>query len=224
VQAFDTACGHALQERIILVEEPHVTSAASTQISGAILAGGQSRRMGRNKALMSLGGVRLIDRVIQVMQDVCPQLFLVTNTPEDYADLGLPMAGDVWPDKGSLGGIYSALYHANTPHCLVVACDMPFLNAAALRYLIAHKAGYDVVIPEVEGEPQPLHAVYSQGCRAPIARRLEAHRLKITGFFPEVRVRTVTAEELRPFDPTLRTFQNLNTLEEFHAADREVSA
>ena len=131
------------------------------------------------------------------------------------------MVGDVWPDKGSLGGIYSALYHATTPYCLVVACDMPFLHAGVLRYLVAQKAGYDVVIPDVAGEQQTLHAVYSQACSAPIARRLEAHRLKITGFFPEVRVRTVTADELRPFDPALRAFQNLNTPEEFQAADQE---
>ena len=199
-------------------------SEPSSQITGVILAGGQSRRMGQNKALMRLGGIRLIDRVIQVMRQVCPQLLLVTNSPDIYADLALPMIGDVWPDKGSLGGIYSALYHATTPYCLVVACDMPFLNAEVLRYLVAQKAGYDVVIPDVAGEQQPLHAVYSQACSAPIARRLEAHRLKITGFFPEVRVRTVPAEELQPFDPTLRAFQNLNTPEEFHAADQDTSA
>ncbi len=201
-----------------------MTHEPPSQITGVILAGGQSRRMGENKALMSLGGMRLIDRVVQVMREVCPQLLLVTNSPDVYAGLGLPMVGDVWPDKGSLGGIYSALYHAKTPYCLVVACDMPFLNAEVLRYLVAQKADYDVVIPDVAGEQQPLHAVYSQACSTPIAHRLEAHRLKITGFFPEVRVRTVTADELRPFDPALRAFQNLNTPEEFHAADQDVPA
>lgn len=198
-----------------------MTHAPSAQITGAILAGGQSRRMGQNKALMRLGGVRLIDRVVQVVREVCPRILLVTNNPEVYADLELPMVGDVWPDKGSLGGIYSALYYATTPYCLVVACDMPFLNTAILRYLLAQKAHYDVVIPDVAGEKQPLHAVYSRTCLAPIARRLEAHRLQIVGFFPEVRVRVVTAAELRPFDPTLRVFENLNTPEEFHAAEQD---
>ena len=105
-----------------------------------ILAGGQSRRMGQNKALMSLGGVRLIDRVVGVLRQVFPRLLMVTNSPEVYADLQLPMVGDVWRDKGSLGGIYSAVYHAPTTYCFVVACDMPFLQPAVIHYLIAQLA------------------------------------------------------------------------------------
>ncbi len=179
--------------------------------------------MGRNKALMSLDGVRLIDRVVGVMRQVCADLLIVTNSPEVYADIEVRMVGDVWPDKGSLGGIYSALHYAETPHCLVVACDMPFLQAAVLRYLVEQIATYDVIMPEVNGEQQPLHAIYSRACLDPMARRLEAHRLKIVGFLPEVRVRIVTAEELRPFDPELLAFQNLNTPEEFTAATRHLT-
>jgi molybdopterin-guanine dinucleotide biosynthesis protein A len=95
---------------------------------------------------------------------------------------------------------------------------MPFLHAEILRYLVAQRADYDVVIPDVLGELQPLHAVYSKVCLSPIAQRLEAQRFKATGFFPDVRVRTVTASELQPFDPDLLAFQNLNTPEEFQAA------
>ncbi len=194
--------------------------AAQDAVTGVILAGGESRRMGQNKALMRLGGARLIDRVVGVMRQVCPRLLMVTNSPEVYAELDLPMVSDVFPGKGSLGGIYSAIYHASTPYCLVVACDMPFLNAAVLRYLVAQMADYDVVIPEVHGEMQPLHALYNQACLHPIARRLEAQRLKITGFLPDVRVRTVTMDEMQPFDPELLAFQNLNTREELQAATR----
>lgn len=193
-------------------------------ITGVILAGGKSSRMGHNKALLSLGSQRLIERVVQVMHNVFPELLLVTNTPEVYTDLGIPMVGDVFVDKGSLGGIYSAIYHVTTPYCLVVACDMPFLNAAVLRYLAEHRADYDVVIPNVHGELQPLHAVYSKACLQPIARRLEAHRLKIVGFFPDVRVHTVSAAELQPLDPELLAFQNLNTPEEFQAAAHRLAA
>jgi molybdopterin-guanine dinucleotide biosynthesis protein A len=192
-------------------------------VTGVILAGGKSRRMGQNKALLSLGGVRLIDRVIGVMRDVCPQLLLVTNSPEVYADLGVPMVRDVYPDKGSLGGIYSAIYHATTTYCLVVACDMPFLHAAVLRYLVSQIADYDVVIPDVLGDLQPLHAIYSRACLPPIARRLEADRLKIVGFLPDVRVRVVTASELQTFDPDLLAFQNLNTPEEFRTAEMRMA-
>ncbi len=187
-------------------------------VTGVILAGGKSTRMGQNKALMSIAGQRLVDRVVGVMQTVFAELLMVTNSPEVYADLGLPMAGDVYPKKGSLGGIYSAIYHAPTPYCFVVACDMPFLNAAVMRYMIAQIDTHDVVIPDVLGDMQPLHAIYGKRCAPPILHRLEAHRLKIIGFLPEVRVRTVTAEELRRFDPELLAFQNLNTPEEFQAA------
>ena len=199
-------------------------SATLQPITGVILAGGKSSRMGQNKALMALGGKRLVDRVIEVMRSVFDELLLVTNTPEVYAALGVPMVRDVWPEKGSLGGVYSAIYHVATPYCLVVACDMPFLRAAVLRYLITQTAGYDVVVPDVLGELQTLHAIYSKACLQPIERRLEANRLRIVGFFPDVRVRTVTASELEPYDPELLAFQNLNTPEEFQAAEQRLRA
>jgi molybdopterin-guanine dinucleotide biosynthesis protein A len=197
-------------------------SATAPAITGAILAGGKSSRMGQNKALMPFGGKRLVDRVVEVMRSVFDDLLMVTNTPEVYADLGMPMVPDVWPDKGSLGGVYSAIYHVATPYCLVVACDMPFLRAALLRYLMAQMADYDVVVPDVLGELQTLHAIYSKACLQPIERRLETNRLRIVGFFPDVRVRTVTASELEPYDPELLAFQNLNTPEEFQAAERRL--
>lgn len=191
-------------------------------ITGVILAGGKSSRMGQNKALMRLGSTRLIDRVVEVMREVLRDLLMVTNTPETYTALGIPMVPDVWPDKGSLGGIYSAIYHVPTPYCLIVGCDMPFLNAAVLRYLITQIADYDVVLPDVLGELQTLHAIYSKACLPPIEHCLAANRLRIVGFLPDVRVRTVTASELHPYDPDLLAFQNLNTPEEFQAAEQRL--
>jgi len=200
-------------------------SATQQPITGVILAGGKSSRMGQNKALMPLGGKRLVDRAVEVMRSVFDDLLMVTNTPDVYAELGMPMVPDVWPEKGSLGGVYSAIYHVATPYCLVVACDMPFLRAAVLRYLITQMAGgYDVVVPDVLGELQTLHAIYSKACLQPIERRLETNRLRIVGFFPDVRVRTVTASELEPYDPELLAFQNLNTPEEFQAAEQRLRA
>jgi molybdopterin-guanine dinucleotide biosynthesis protein A len=199
-------------------------SVTQQSITGVILAGGKSNRMGQNKALMSLGGKRLVDRVVEVMRSVFDDLLMVTNTPGVYADLDLPMVRDVWPEKGSLGGVYSAIYHVATPYCLVVACDMPFLQTAVLRYLITQINDHDVVVPDVLGELQTLHAIYSKACLQSIERRLEANRLRIVGFFPDVRVRTVTASELEPYDPALLAFQNLNTPEEFQAAEQRLRA
>lgn len=167
---------------------------------------------------MSLGTSRLIDRVIGVLRDVFSQLLIVTNTPDVYADLEIPMASDIFPDKGSLGGIYSAIYHVTTPYCFVVACDMPFLNAALMRYMMRQMTDYDVVMPDIEGQMQPLHAIYSKACLMPIERRLAADRLKIVGFLSDVRVHTVTADDIRHIDPECLAFQNLNTPEEFQTA------
>ncbi len=193
-------------------------------ITGVILSGGQSSRMGKNKALMSLGGRRLIDRVVDVLREVFADLLMITNTPDVYADLGLPMVGDVYPDKGSLGGIYSAIYHVSTPYCFVVACDMPFLNGALMRHMMEQMTDYDVVMPDIHGDMQPLHAIYSKACLMPIQRRLEINRLKVIGFLPDVRVRTVTMADIQPLDPEFLAFQNLNTPEEFQIATQRLAA
>ena len=197
-------------------------TASPDGVTGVLLAGGGSRRMGRNKALMPLAGRRLVDRVLAVLGGVVDDLLMVTNSPELYADLGLRMVPDVVAGKGALGGIHSAIHHAAAPHCLVVACDMPFLNAGVLRYLVDQRAGYDVVVPNAEGRPQPLHAVYGKACLQPIARRLETDRLHVVGFFPDVRVREVSAQELAVFDPEGLSFRNLNTPAEFAAAERRL--
>ena len=188
-------------------------------VTGVLLAGGNSSRMGRNKALMTLAGRRLVDRVLAVLSSVLDDLLMVTNSPELYAELGVRMVPDVVAGKGALGGIHSALHHAAAPHCLVVACDMPFLNADFLRYIVDQRAAYDVVVPIADGRPQPLHAVYGKACLQPIARRLESDRLHVVGFFPDVRVREVTAQELAAFDPEGLSFRNLNTPEEFADAE-----
>ena len=197
-------------------------NASPDGVTGVLLAGGNSSRMGRNKALMTLAGQRLVDRVLAVLSSVLDDLLMVTNSPELYADLGVRMVPDVVAGKGALGGIHSALHHAAAPHCLVVACDMPFLNADFLRYIVDQRTAYDVVVPIAGGRPQPLHAVYGKACLQPIARRLETDRLHVVGFFPDVRVREVTAQELAAFDPEGLSFRNLNTPEEFADAERRL--
>ena len=116
-------------------------NASPDGVTGVLLAGGNSSRMGRNKALMTLAGRRLVDRVLAVLSSVLDDLLMVTGSPELYADLGVRMVPDVVAGKGALGGIHSALHHAAAPHCLVVACDMPFLNAEFLRYIADQRGG-----------------------------------------------------------------------------------
>jgi molybdopterin-guanine dinucleotide biosynthesis protein A len=121
------------------------------------------------------------------------------------------MVGDVYPGKGALGGIYTAIHAAWHSYCLVVACDMPFLNTDLLRHLIGLAPGSDVLIPRIEESPETMHAIYGKGCLEPIRRCLLADRLKIISFFGEVRVRYVEREDVGRFDPYFRSFLNANT-------------
>ena len=186
----------------------------------AINAGGQSRRMGRDKALVELDGRPMLEHVIERVSGLGQaQTLLVSNDHAAHARFGLPMVRDSLPDAGSLGGIYTALMHSQYGHTLVVACDMPFLSPALLRYMLAlREGGYDVIVPRVDGYPQGLHAVYSQACIAPVRAQIEAGRLRVIGFYDQVRVRYLDEDEWRPLDPTGRALDNINTPEELAAA------
>jgi molybdenum cofactor guanylyltransferase len=187
-------------------------------ITGVILAGGRSRRMGRDKAFLPFGKGLLIERVIEVIRQVTADVTLITNTPEQYQRFDLPLFADVIPDAGSLGGIYTGLVYAKAPYCLCLACDMPFVKPAFLRVLCDMAAEADVVIPKNAEDFQPLCAVYSQACREPIRQRIDAGRLKITGFFDQVRVRVIEGELLAHADPHDVMFFNANTPEEYEKA------
>lgn len=180
-------------------------------VSVAVLAGGKSSRMGRDKAFVSILGRPLIEEVLARVAGLGTETLIVTNRPEAYRYLGLPLVGDVFPEQGALGGIYTAIYAARSPYALVIACDMPFLNRDLLAYLIHLRAGYDVVVPRLGGVPEPLHALYSKNCLEPIRRSLESGVRKIITFFPEVRVRYVDEAEIDRFDPAHLSFINVNT-------------
>lgn len=204
------------------------------EISVAILAGGQSRRMGQDKAFLSVGGRPVIERVIQRIAPLSSDLIIVTNTPdkyrhylssyrEDVNSSSCRIVGDIYPSKGSLGGIYTAIDTAHYSFCLVVACDMPFLNTDLLRHLMDLTSGFDVVIPRIEEFPETMHAIYGKGCLEPIKRRLLADKLKIVGFFDDVRVRYVGRDDVAQFDPALRSFLNMNTLVDWERVQKLAS-
>ena len=189
-------------------------------VTGVVLAGGKSRRMGRDKAFLPFGTGMLIERVIEVLHQVTEDVILITNTPELYQRFGLPMFSDVIPEAGSLGGIYTGLVSAKAPYSLCLACDMPFVKSEFLRFLCETATETDVVIPRNAEDFQPLCAVYSQVCREPIRQKIDAGRLKITGFFDQVRVRVVEGELLTRYDPHDVMFFNANTPEEYEHARR----
>lgn len=194
-------------------------------LSGAILAGGQSRRMGRNKALLDVQGQPLIARVLGVVQRVAADCFVIANEATPYAFLGLPVYPDRWPGCGAIGGVYTALEQAAHPYTLLVACDMPWLNLHLLQALaaLADAAPADppaAIVPLWQGRPEPLHAIYHHTCRPQLAQQIAAGDLKMAHLFRAVAVRYMTEAEVARYDPTGRSFTNLNTPADLAAADR----
>ena len=201
-----------------------------TGISAIILAGGESRRMGSNKALLSLDGQPLIARTAACLRPLADDLIVVTNTPEAYqflvADFAARLIPDALPARSALVGLYSGLRMARgdlrisgSTHisALAVACDMPFLNPALLGFMLTlAQAGYDVVVPQVNDLLEPLHAVYRPAsCTPAVERHLLAGDRRMISFYAAVQVCQVTAADVARFDPGRLSFVNVNTPEEW---------
>ncbi len=180
-------------------------------MTSIVLAGGKSLRLGREKALEEIGGRSLIERVIERLSLLGNEIIVVTSSSDQLPDLGVKRVIDSYPGKGNLVGIYSGLKEVASSNVLVVGCDMPFLNVALLRHLIALSPGFDVVIPRVDEGVEPLHAVYSKNCLAPIEVYLREGRLKIFELLPELKVRYVDNAEIERFDPRHLSFFNINS-------------
>ena len=187
------------------------------KLTVAIQAGGKSSRMGTDKSFVLFNGQPMIEVVRDAVAGLGDELILITNKPDAYAHLGLPMTGDLYPDTGPLGGIYSALYRAAHPHVLTVACDMPWLNRPLLEYMAGLRDTADVIVPRWDKFPEPLHAIYSKACLEPIREKLDAQLFKITAFYGRVSVRFVERAEIERFDPDGRSFLNVNTPDELGA-------
>lgn len=195
-------------------------------MTGIVLAGGKSSRMGVNKAFIEFGGRRLIEATVDCLRVLFPEVLIIANDPPRYAYLGVKVIPDLIPDSGSLGGIYTGLSAASYPTCFFVACDMPFLNADLITLLVREAEGWDVVVPRVNGDLQPLHAVYAKSCLPLIKESIEASVLKIARFFPKAKVKIIEESALRAIDPDLLGFVNVNTpleLEQAEAARRHPS-
>ncbi len=185
------------------------------QISGAILAGGQSRRMGTDKAALLLGGEPLLLRVVRRLRLVTPDVAIIGPPERAALAPGVPLFSDRWPQQGPLGGIATALQVLAGEAVLVVGCDMPFLNIRLLRYLLSFAPEYDAVVVRTEGQAHPLHAVYQKRCLQALEALLLAGELQVQRFLNRLAVRFVEGEELDRFDPQHFSTFNANTPEEW---------
>ncbi len=193
--------------------------------SAIVLAGGQSRRLGHDKRRLRLWGETgpmLLEQVVNLLGQVCDEVIAVLNDAPDWASLPARLVPDAFADGGSLGGIYSGLRAAQYSYALVVACDMPFLNLDLLRAMLARPRDYDVLVPQAleagatrnQLGLETLHAIYGQGCLAPMRATLDQGRRQIAAFFPQVRVATLAPDDVRRYDPQGRSFLNVNTPEQ----------
>jgi molybdopterin-guanine dinucleotide biosynthesis protein A len=188
-------------------------------VSGFILLGGKSSRYGSNKALAKIGGVRLVDRVAGVMKSIFHRVILLTNTPAEYAYLQMPMVEDLVKGFGPMGGIYTGLMTLSDGAAFFVACDMPFLSERLIRHMVDVRGDFDAVVPRMDWMLEPLHALYSKRCIPVIREAIQQYQHQILKCFAELRVRYVDQEELRLWDPDLRSFFNINKPEDLPGRD-----
>jgi molybdopterin-guanine dinucleotide biosynthesis protein A len=195
------------------------------QIEAFILTGGQSSRMGRDKALLEIGGKTLLERAATLCAPLVSSVTLVGD-PQRYSRFGFPALADRWPGAGPLGAIATALGTAKQPLCLVLACDMPFVTVAWLDWLLDHasKSSSDAVIPETTRGLEPLCAIYGASCAPALAAALDSGVRKVTDGLDRINTELIGENEWRKFSPDGDLFQNLNAWEDFVSAKKKLEA
>ena len=201
---------------------------ASHLITSIVLAGGKGRRLGKDKLQEVVGGRPLLQRVIDSLSPISERILVVTAQGQKRPAIQATQSKvasvpDIYPGRGALGGIYTGLTAAKSQYSLVVAADMPFLNPDLLQHLVSVAPGFDVVMPRIDGEIEPLHAVYSRDCLPAIQEQIERNQLQIRIFLERVRVRYVELAEIDRFDPRHMSFFNINTPEDLTKA-QEIAA
>ncbi len=192
-------------------------------VTGAILAGGKSRRMGVNKAFLRLGDRTLIEHGIHRIQPITDELLIITNTPDEYNHLGIETKADIIPNSGTLGGIHSALTYSTNDAVICVGCDNPFINTDLLLYLISMLGKYDAVIPYTCSEKgqmtlQTLCAVYSKRCLPIIEKMLNDAEYRVHALKWHADINLIIPETWKKIDPDGHSFLNINTPDDFEVA------
>ncbi|MCK4837639.1 MAG: molybdenum cofactor guanylyltransferase [Desulfobulbaceae bacterium] len=185
---------------------------STNDCTGVLLAGGKSSRFGANKALTKLAGKAMIEHPAKILAELFENYLLITNTPAEYAFLGWPMVGDIYPDAGPLAGIHTALKAVTSPLIFVAGCDMPFLDKTLISYLCSLVEGYDVVVPRTAKGLEPLHAIYRQSIVEIIDKNLARGNRKIHQVFSELKIREVSEAEMLAATGDLISFRNINTM------------
>jgi len=216
-----TLIGYVKSDRFKVYSHPEGLSVASHKgkiagVTGVILAGGASSRMGSNKALLPHKGGRFIESIYRDLSEIFPEVILVTNTPEQYQFLPCRKVPDLFEGMGALAGIHAGLAQSSNPAVFTVACDMPHLDPWLIRHIANRGAGCDLVLPRSGNGYEPLHALYREGCLPVMEACLKKGERRIISILPHLRVREIAAAEVAGFDPCFDSFSNINTPEEYY--------
>lgn len=189
-------------------------------VTGVLLAGGKSRRMGEDKRHLLVGEQTLLERGLAVLRATFQDVLVVIAQDSPPLDVEAHVVRDLVPDCGSLGGLYTGLMQASTPYIFVVACDMPFLDPAVIAQFTSRRANVDIVMAKLGSRMHSMHALYSKQCVPVVERMIQARQLKIQEMVSDrsLQVRYVTEGDLRAIDPSGRSFQNVNTQADLEAA------
>lgn len=184
-----------------------------SDVTGVLLAGGKSRRMGADKRFLTVGERPLLERSCNVLSRIFERVCIVIAQDSPPLEAQIPVLRDLIPSSGSLGGMYTGLQQASTPYIFLAACDMPFIHEGLVQYMVGEKDDVDIVLAYWNGRPQPAHAVYNRNCQSVVEELIRSGDLKLQRLLatPTLRVRLVTEDEIREVDPDGRSFLNVNT-------------
>jgi molybdopterin-guanine dinucleotide biosynthesis protein A len=190
------------------------------EVTGVLLAGGKSRRMGEDKRYLVMGGETLLERGLGVLRSVFQEVLVVIAQDSPPVGVDAKVVRDLVPECGSLGGLYTGLMQATTPYIFVVACDMPFLDQAVIAQFTSRRATADIVMAKLAARLHPMHALYGKRCLPVLEQMIQARQLKIQELvsYASLRVQYVTEMDLSSIDPSGRSFQNVNTPADLEAA------
>lgn len=187
-----------------------------------ILAGGKSIRMGTDKAFLKIGQKTIIRHILDELQKELQDILIVSKKETCFEEMGVRIVTDIYPGNSPLVGIHAGLVYALNYYNLVIACDLPFINGKLVKLMVEQAQGADVLVPQKGKYLQPLCAVYSKKCLGPIEESLSAGRLKVTAFYPKVKVKYIDEDKLSGLAGRDNLFFNINTPEDLTLA-REIA-
>ena len=217
-------CDGVLPAAFCLLLSDSWGAGVSEVVTGVILAGGKSRRMGQDKRRLAWGETTLLGHVVATLRPVVGELLVVVDDARRVRHLDARVIEDLVPGTHALGGLYTGLTLASRDRCFVCACDAPLLQPALIRFLCEQAEGFDLAIPQTDRGLQPLHAVYAKSVLPAIEEQLQRRQFNLHTLVTKVRANVVPLDRLRPFDPAGLSFLNVNTPQEYEVArerDRE---